>query len=163
MKILRKTFSNTNAQLVVQKCGCVNIPVAVTPILEKHNCLELQPSVYKGGWEWYRMLSFSEKDVLSMFAELSKNCLVEILSRRAVDAGSVMETFLISTSALFGVLTDKQLHALTLAIENGYYRVPKKVTTQEIAKLMGQPRTTYEEHLRKAESKVLRSVPIHPP
>jgi hypothetical protein len=36
--------------------------------------------------------------------------------------------------------------------------VPKRVTTDEIAERLGVPRTTYEEHLRKAEGKVLRAV-----
>jgi hypothetical protein len=36
--------------------------------------------------------------------------------------------------------------------------VPKATRTGEVAAKMGLPRTTFEEHLRKAESKVLRSV-----
>jgi predicted DNA binding protein len=43
-------------------------------------------------------------------------------------------------------------------VENGYYQVPKKVTTEEMASKLRLPRTTYEEHLRKAEGKVLRSM-----
>ena len=30
-------------------------------VFEKNNCLELQPTVYKGGWEYYRLIAFSEK------------------------------------------------------------------------------------------------------
>jgi len=83
---------------------------------------------------------------------------VEVISRRTNKEGSVREGLLISTASLFGELTDRQLQALVLAVENGYYRVPKKITTEEIAEKLGVPRTTYEEHLRKAESKLLSSV-----
>ena len=53
------------------------------------------------------------------------------------------------------VIDDREL---VFALENGYYQVPKKVTTEEIASKLKLPRTTYEEHLRKAEGKVLRSM-----
>jgi len=65
---------------------------------------------------------------------------------------------LVSTSSLFGGLTRKQVQALVFALENGYYQVPKRVTTEEMASKLKLPRTTYEEHLRKAEGKVLRSM-----
>jgi len=52
-------------------------------------------------------------------------------------------------------LTDKQVNSLLAAIEYGYYQIPKKVTTEEIASKHNVPRTTFEEHLRKAESKTL--------
>jgi len=116
------------------------------------------PDVYRGGWEYYRLIAFSEKDVRNLFNGLEKFCKVEVISRRTVQAGAVKEHFLISTRTLFGDLTGKQSQALLFALENGYYRVPKKVTTEEMAQKLKLPRTTYEEHLRKAESKVLRAV-----
>jgi predicted DNA binding protein len=44
------------------------------------------------------------------------------------------------------------------ALEYGYYKVPKKTTAEQIASKNKVPRTTFEEHLRKAESKVLRAM-----
>jgi hypothetical protein len=44
------------------------------------------------------------------------------------------------------------------ALEYGYYQVPKKATAEEIATEHKVPRTTFEEHLRKAESKILRAM-----
>ena len=157
-RILRKSNSNRNAQVVIQRCGCANIPAPVTPVFERNNCLEIQPAIYKGGWEYYRLISFNEKDARKVFATLETYCKVEIISRRAVQSGGVKEAMMISTSALFGGLTRKQAQALVYALENGYYQVPKKVTTEEMASRLSLPRTTYEEHLRKAEGKVLRSV-----
>ncbi|MGH9921025.1 MAG: helix-turn-helix domain-containing protein, partial [Nitrososphaerales archaeon] len=54
--------------------------------------------------------------------------------------------------------TSRQAQALVFALESGYYQVPKRVTTEEMATKLRIPRTTYEEHLRKAEGKVLRSI-----
>jgi predicted DNA binding protein len=104
------------------------------------------------------VISFTERDMRRMISELEKYCELEVVSRRAIPSGAVKETILVSTSSLFGGLTRKQARALVFALENGYYQVPKKVTTEEMATKLRLPRTTYEEHLRKAEGKVLRSM-----
>ncbi|MFA6461354.1 MAG: helix-turn-helix domain-containing protein [Candidatus Woesearchaeota archaeon] len=52
-------------------------------------------------------------------------------------------------------LTEKQRSALELAIKEGYYAIPKKIETDKLAKLMKLSRATYQEHLRKAEAKLL--------
>ncbi len=57
-----------------------------------------------------------------------------------------------------GQLTKKQSYALITALSRGYYEIPKKVSTDEITKSLDLPRTTFEEHLRKAESKVMKAL-----
>ncbi len=52
-------------------------------------------------------------------------------------------------------LTSKQLKAVNLAIEKGYFEVPKRVNLEELSKQMKISRTTFLEHLRKAEKKIL--------
>jgi len=157
VEVLRKVFTKANQQLVTQHCGC-NHYRSTSPVIESNHCLELQPTIYKGGWEWYRIIAFTEKDIRRLFQQLDEFCEVEVTSRRAIEEGSVRETLLISTASLFGELTNRQQEALSIAVESGYYRVPKKVTTEDIANRMGVPRTTFEEHLRKAESKLLQAV-----
>ena len=157
-KITRRSNSTNNIQIVIQHCGCENVPAPVSPVFERNNCLELQPTIYKGGWEYYRLIAFSEKDLKKVFATIEPYCKVEIISQRVIPSGAVKETMLVSTSSLFGGLTRKQVQALVFALENGYYQVPKRVTTEEMANKLRLPRTTYEEHLRKAEGKVLRSM-----
>ena len=65
------------------------------------------------------------------------------------------DTFLLSLSSLFGQLTEKQMKALVTAVENGYYEIPKRITADDLARKQGQPRSTLEEHIRKAESKIV--------
>src|SRR5260370_755250 len=50
---------------------------------------------------------------------------------------------------------EKQMKALLAAIEGGYYEIPKRTTADELAGKLGTPRSTLEEHIRKAESKVV--------
>jgi predicted DNA binding protein len=93
-----------------------------------------------------------------MFRELGDMSLVEILERKIVPEKSIRDTFIMSLSSAFSKLTEKQVDALMAALDNGYYEVPKKMTAEEIARKYGVPRTTYEEHVRKAESKILRAI-----
>src|SRR5438552_18413960 len=65
------------------------------------------------------------------------------------------DAFLLSLSSLSGNLTEKQMNALLAAIEGGYYEIPKRTSADEVAGKRGTPRSTLEEHIRKAESKIV--------
>ncbi len=54
-------------------------------------------------------------------------------------------------------LSGKQREALQLAIAHGYYNYPRKIELQQLAKLMKLTSSTYQEHLRKAEGKLIHS------
>ena len=55
-------------------------------------------------------------------------------------------------------LTAKQKRAIELATEEGYYEVPKKTSLRKLAKLSKVSLATYQNHLQKAESKVIPDV-----
>jgi predicted DNA binding protein len=56
---------------------------------------------------------------------------------------------------LFEDITERQLAALQLALERGYYEQPRKTSLRDLADQTAVARSTYEEHLRKAENKLL--------
>jgi predicted DNA binding protein len=158
-KIIRRSYARASVQVVFMHCRCGRIPPPTLPVIEKRNCLELQPAVYSDGWEWYRVIAFSDRDLKELFKDLDKYCNpIEIISRRSISDESVRDTFLLSTASLFGTLTDKQARALMTALDNGYYRLPRNANAGDIARLMGVPRTSFVDHLRKAENKVLQAV-----
>ena len=158
VKILRKSFGKNQGQLVTEACHCAKMKKSISPVIEKHNCLRIQPIFYKQGWEWYRVLAFSQDDIKKLFQELERFCEVQMVSRHTIEDTSVRESFMVSTCSLLGELTKRQSFALLTALSRGYYQIPKKISTDELAKSLGLPRTTFAEHLRKAESKVLRAV-----
>jgi predicted DNA binding protein len=157
-RIIRKSYATSNLQVVLQHCACDRVPPPTLPVIESHNCLELQPTIYTGGWEWYRLIAFSEKDLRHLFKALDEYCKIEVTSSRSIENESIRDTFLVSTAALFGSLTAKQRRALITALDNGYYHMPRRATAGEIAQKLGVPRTSYVDHLRKAENKLLQSV-----
>jgi predicted DNA binding protein len=52
-------------------------------------------------------------------------------------------------------LSTNQEKVIRLAVELGYYNWPKKINLQKLSKLMGISKPTLQEHLRKAEIKVI--------
>lgn len=157
MRILHKFFDRKNVQVVIKTCACGLIKGNVSGVIERSNCLEIPPTIYHGGWEYYRVISFQREDGRKLFRALDALGRVEILYNKQI-SGVAKDTFVISLTNLFGALTEKQVNAIIAALENGYYQIPKRVTAEEIARRYKMSRTTYEEHVRKAESKLLSAL-----
>ena len=61
----------------------------------------------------------------------------------------------ISFTKLLPDLTDNQKKAMEIAISHGYYDYPKKINMEALAKMMNISYSTYQAHLKKAESKLI--------
>jgi len=157
-RILRKTFGPKNIQVITKTCRDSRISSSISGVVEANSCLDIQPVTYGGGWETHKTIGFRENDYKKLFKELENLGPVEVLSKRVHPEKSMIDTFAVSLSSVFRELTVKQAEAIAAALELGYYQVPKKITTVQLAQKQNAPRTTYEEHLRKAESKVLRAL-----
>jgi predicted DNA binding protein len=157
-KILKKTFGDKNLQVVMKTCRCNKIPTNISNIIEKNSCLTMPPTIYYGGWEQHRVMGFRESDYKKLFQDLTEVGPVQILQKKLIPEKSIRDAFVVSLSSIFFELTDKQISSLLAALDYGYYQIPKKVTAEDIALKNDVPRTTYEEHLRKAESKILQSI-----
>lgn len=55
-------------------------------------------------------------------------------------------------------LTEKQRNVLSVAFENGYYDLPRKAGSQELSRKVGLDSSTFIEHRRKAELRLMRSL-----
>jgi len=56
------------------------------------------------------------------------------------------------------LLTDRQQEVLELALEKGYYEIPRQATNEDIAAELDCSTSTVGEHLRKIESRIISEV-----
>lgn len=59
---------------------------------------------------------------------------------------------------VLSMLTDRQAEVFRTAVEHGYYEIPRRATHEDIAGTLGCAPSTVDEHLRKAESRVLSTL-----
>ena len=59
---------------------------------------------------------------------------------------------------ILSILTERQHEVFETAIQEGYYEIPREATHEDIADALGCAPITVDEHLRKAESRVLSSL-----
>tara|TARA_B100000287_G_scaffold415566_1_gene449325 strand:+ start:4329 stop:4985 length:657 start_codon:yes stop_codon:yes gene_type:complete len=67
-----------------------------------------------------------------------------------------VQMFKSDDSSELDFLTDKQMEVLELAVDRGYYDEGSEVTLKELANEMDIARSTIGEHLKRAESEVLK-------
>jgi predicted DNA binding protein len=59
---------------------------------------------------------------------------------------------------LLSILTERQAEVFRTAVSEGYYEIPRQTTHADIANELGCAPSTIDEHLRKAESRVLSTL-----
>ena len=157
-KYVRMLTVGGGRTLVIQRHSYASMKQNVNSVIEENNCMEVQPTVYKEGYEWYRVLAFEHSDLTKLFGALSRWGDAEVTSKERLTDRTVRDTATVSMRSILGGMTPKQLRALLAALSAGYYDIPRRTRTEDISRRMNTPRTTYEAHLRKAEGKVLRSL-----
>lgn len=143
---------------IVVKCRCAMENSSVS-VVEASDCVPVMPVVYKKGYEYMKIIAFDRKhiqDVLNNLISVSK---VKVQEMGNIPGHTARSAITISLDSIFGNLSDKQLQAIVQALEMGYYMLPKRaVKVDRMAEVMGVSRSTFEEHLRKAETKLLQAL-----
>jgi len=152
--VLHRSVDSTGLHVVTQSCLC-SLEDSIIERFESHNCLYQPPTIHRQGWEHYSVVAFDEADVRALLSELDDDRDIELLSKTAIAEQHVPHSMLAPVDRLFEDLTDRQLAALQLALEGGYYEQPRAVSSRELAAATSVARSTFEEHLRKAENKLL--------
>lgn len=116
----------------------------------------LWPAIWHDGLEKYRVLARDRGELDRAVRELAKAGPVTVEEVSEVEPGTIAVSAPLSD--LVAGLTKKQLQAFRIAVEHGYYETPRVQSTTELAPRMGITRTTFEEHLRKAERRVFPRV-----
>ena len=146
-----------NAHFFVKKCFC-KAEDSVTRIIDEFDLLQISPIVYRHGWEYYRVIAFKHKDLKGLMQRFEEKGLKSEILRKVDFDGFIASSLTLTADALFSDLTEKQMDALLTAYSSGYYSLPRKASVQDIAHKKLVSRTTYQEHLKKAENKLVASL-----
>lgn len=143
-----------NAFTITRTCAC-NPTKSVSGVAEGVGVWVLHPITMFGGWETYRILAASQEDLRRFVAGVQKLGTIEVLSHRTRERLEEVHSVDFHPAHLFDGLTDRQVRALLLAYENGLFNVPAEGDLDEIAKREGVARSTFGEHLRKAQQRLV--------
>jgi predicted DNA binding protein len=156
-EIVEESSDQNRIHVLSRKCGCT-YENSVSMNIEAQNLLHIQPEIYEKGWEYYRIIAFRHEDLNKLWQLLeNKGFVIEIVKKAPFD-GSVASSLTLTADSLFSNLTDKQADAVLTAYSHGYYSLPRNASVTTIAKKKRIPRTTFQEHLQKGESKILVSL-----
>lgn len=140
----------------IGRCFCDE--KTITKIMDKYNILHVMPIVYYQGGEYYHIILFHHQELDEFFQQVEKNGYeIEIVQKVPFD-GYIASSFTLRAESLFARLTEKQLNALLTAYKSGYYDYPRKINVTTLTAKKQLTRTTFLEHLRKAESKIINSL-----
>jgi predicted DNA binding protein len=108
-------------------------------------CMTRLPVIIEGGVQNHVILAPSRK----IFSELLK------ILRNRFQLVKIRRLKSTATTASQSTLTQKQLEALRLAIQSGYYEMPRVVQLQVLAKELGIKRVAMQERIRRAEKAII--------
>ena len=142
-------------RIFLLKCTCPRY-TSIYNIADAHELFEAPPSVFRDGWGYFRLLSLDERRTRELFRDLRSRGPVELLHKRELPLSALPTS--VWVHGLFNGLTAKQMDAVLQAHRGGHYSVPRQVKTETIARGLGLSRSTYEEHLRKAENRIMSAL-----
>src|SRR5256712_1674311 len=79
-----------------------------------------------------------------------------VSKRRPIPTGGDRVAY--SSPLFLPKLTEKQARALLAAYEAGYYEFPRRATTEQVSLSLGIARSTFEQHLNRAEHHLVRAM-----
>ena len=154
--ILNESVISSNVRLITQNCICSE-KTTVHDNIQELEILNLMPVFAANGYEYYRLIAFKHESIEELFERLDKLGF-EVEIQKKVPFNGMVSDNLITLNSLVSNLTDKQMEAIIAAFTNGYYQTPREVNVSNVAQRMRVPRTTLQEHLNKAENKLISSI-----
>ncbi len=155
-RVVDKWLEAGEARIFMLRCTCGTFRNSPWNVWEPYECVDAPPAIFQDGWGYFRVLTFEEENTRGLFRDLNKLGPTELIRKREIPLNFLPSS--VWVNSLFADLTGKQMDAVLKAHRYGYYSSPREVTTESIARSLGVSRSTYEEHLRKAENRLMDSL-----
>lgn len=112
-----------------------------------NNCLFTSPVTQEQGYEKYTIITENPNKVKDILLQLKDIGDVKLFSIGKLE----------NEENKFS-LTSKQMNAMMIALNYGYYNWPRKANLNDVAVAAGMNRRTFQENLRRAECKVFANI-----
>lgn len=146
--------------IVTGECLKTHSPDNIELYLSRNDCLLMPPIRYVNGAKVCRVIAVDSKHLTQFYRDVQSDFTVTVESKREIDMYAQKQP-LVALGSSIPELSPQQHKALFTAYERGYYRIPRDATTAELANEMEIDRRTYEEHLRRAENKLIDALIEH--
>ncbi len=157
MDVIEEVADDYRLYLNVSKCHCMKQNTIVRYI-GKLDILNIFPNMIENGWTYHRLIVFKHEDLEELLKRFEKHGWFYKILRKVPFDGFVSSSVTMSADALFSGLTEKQMEAILAAHRYGYYNLPRNSDVKAIAAKKRVPRTTFQEHLMKAENKLVSAL-----
>lgn len=123
-------------------------PTKLTLLLEEHN-------VY---YEFPLQITeqFARLSVTGMSGDITK--FLSALDELGVKYRVILAADYITQSNILSTLTARQMEILQIALREGYFKTPRETNAHILADKIGIKHTTFLQHLRRAQEKILKMV-----
>jgi len=156
-KILRKSTDGRSYQFVVMTCACERNGTTLDWVMES-DCLFIPPILIHGGHETYHVVGFDRGSAARLLVRFREKGRADIASMKEVDLRTLDQASFMPLIDPLSAMTPMQANALATSMAMGYYRLPRRTSTGKIAASLKVPRTTFQEHRKKAESKLMAAL-----
>ena len=151
---IKKTGKNI---MIFMSCFCINQRSSISGEIQELGAVSVYPTRYQNGWEYHKVIAFTEEMVDELIKHFDGYPMFEVLSRRQYDDEEIIQ-HMTTLDDVVDTLTERQNQALLQAYESGYYSIPRKLKSEEIAKKLGISRYGFQKTLRLAESTLMKSI-----
>jgi len=127
----------------------------ILPLIKKHDLIPIPPVRVAHGIEEWTLLSNNKENFNKFYNSLKNTMNVRIKSFKDFSLDFNLDINFDPESA--ALITNKQKEILQLFYKEGYYDWPRKVTVKEVTEKLHLCRSTIQEHIRKAESRLMSS------
>jgi len=152
-----KSLKKTKGIFYLEENGDFLIGSAKEPLWSKpiysQNIIFLEPALISQNGNETIVIGAFEKKYINNFIktmERVRSVKIHYIQKKKINSVSIIKTN--------PNLTEKQRRAMDLALKHGYYKSPRKISVQELAKIAEKSFATFQVHLRKAEEKLIPSL-----
>jgi len=152
--VVAESSDNHSFSLIVRECHCM-LGDTIVRHIGSLDVLNIFPNFVENGWGYHRLIVFRHEDLEELLRRIENWGWTYKILRKVPFDGFIASSLTLTADALFSDLTEKQMDALLTAHRHGYYVLPRRADVQMIAAKERVPRTTFQEHLKKAENKLV--------